>query len=255
MDLEGKPKSESQRQQEVSPDFSTTNWSVVLLAGLGNDHQAAAALERLCQRYWYPAYAFIRRRGASVHEAEDLTQSFFAYLLEKETLKKANRDRGKFRSFLLTSLTNFVTNDWNKRHCLKRDGAHQLISLDAVATEELYRHELIDSMSPEKLFERRWALTLVRLALARLKKEYETTGKTKVFRELESGLTGEVPTQQILSWMEKLQMNENAVRVALHRMRRRFGQLLRSEVAHTVATAAEVDEEIRHLFAAIAPEV
>ena len=232
-------------------DFSTTNWSVVLAAGQDNFDRAAVALERLCRKYWYPVYAFIRRRGSDGYEAEDLTQAFFAHLLEKETLKKVNRQKGKFRSFLLASATNFLTNEWDKRQTLKRGGQNQIISLDEMAAEELYRHEPAGSLTPEKLFERRWAFTLVDQVLARLKEEYIAADKVLLFTKLEPGLTGEINPGLYAEWAVALDMSEGAVRVAVHRFRRRFGELLRSEIAHTVATPAEVDEELRHLFAAI----
>jgi RNA polymerase sigma-70 factor (ECF subfamily) len=232
-------------------DFVTTNWSVVLQAGNGEIHQATAALERLCQRYWYPLYAFVRRRGCNPHDAEDLTQSFFAYLLEKETLKKASRERGRFRSFLLASMNNFATNEWNKRRALKRGGQCQMVSLDEATAEGLYRNEPVDSLTPEKLFERRWAFTLMELVLARLREEYVTGGKATLFDQLASGLTYEVSPDQCAQLAAALEMNENGVRVALLRLRRRFGDLLRSEIAHTVSHPEEVDAEIRDLFAAI----
>ena len=235
-----------------SPDFSTTNWSVVLEAGRTDVKRATAALEHLCGRYWYPVYMFVRRRGSNHHEAEDLTQAFFAHLLEKETLKKVSRQKGKFRSFLLASVANFLTNEWDKRQSLKRGGQSQIISLDEMAAEELYNHEPDGSLTPEKLFERRWAFTLVDQVLARLKTEYVAADKATLFAKLEPGLTGEINPGLYAEWAAALDMSEGAVRVAVHRFRRRFGELLRSEIAHTVATPEEVDEEIRHLFAAIA---
>ncbi len=236
-----------------NPDFSTTNWSAVVEAG-GNHPQAAAALERLCQRYWYPIYAFLRRRGASPHDAEDLTQGFFAYLLKSETLKKASRERGRFRSFLLAAISNYATNEWNKEQTAKRGGQHQIVSLDEAAAESFYQHEPADNLTPEKLFERRWAFVLVELVLKRLKEEYTLNGKAELVNALGNALTGEVAEGRYAVSARALNMNENGVKVALHRMRRRFGQLLRSEVAHTVATPQEVDEEIRHLFTAISLE-
>ena len=138
-----------------SSEFTTTNWSVIFASEAADVERAGAALERLCGRYWYPIYAFIRRRGTGPHEAEDLTQAFFAHLLEKETLKKADRRKGKFRSFLLSSLTNFLTNEWDKRQTLKRGGRHQIICLDEASADELYRHEAIEQLTPERLFDRR----------------------------------------------------------------------------------------------------
>jgi len=232
--------------------FSTTHWSVVQGAGQSDLAGVTAALERLCRTYWYPIYAFVRRRGSDPHEAEDLTQAFFAFLLEKDTLKKVDRQKGKFRTFLLAALTNFLNNEWDKRQTLKRGGQFQIISLDEAAAEGLYLREPTDSLTPEKLFERRWASTVVEQVLARLKQEYVEGGKADLFAKLESALTGEVGTGVYAEWAAALGASEGAVKVALHRMRRRFGELLRSEVAHTVSGSEQIDDEIRHLFAAIA---
>lgn len=217
----------------------------------GNLSGAEAALEQLCRKYWYPIYAFIRRRGSDSHEAEDLTQAFFAYMLEKETLKQVDRQKGKFRAFLLAALTNFLANEWDKRQTLKRGGQRQIVSLDETAAENLYRHELVETLTPEKLFERRWALTLVEMVLARLKAEYQAEDKANLFLKLQSGLTGKVPAGAYNEWSVALGMTEGSLKVALHRLRRRFGELLRAEIAQTVANPLEVDDEIRQLFSAI----
>lgn len=230
--------------------FSTTHWSVVLEAGQDDLARLAAALEQLCRRYWYPLYAFVRRRGADRPEAEDLTQAFFAHLLDKETLKKADRHKGKFRTFLLASLTNFLANEWDKRQTLKRGGGHQIMSLHEVA-EELYGREPAEPQTPGKLFDRRWALLLVETVLARLKEDYAAQNKAELFTKLEPGLTGELDAGWYAGRAAELGMSEGAVRVALHRLRRRFGELLRGEIGATVASAQEVDEEIRHLFASM----
>ena len=232
-------------------DFSTTNWSVVLEAGRTDVERAAVAMERLCGKYWHPIYVFVRRRGSNHHKAEDLTQSFFAHLLEKETLKEVDRQKGKFRSFLLASLTNFLVNEWDRRQTLKRGGNRQIISMDEMSAEQLYSGEPVEIFSPEHLFDRRWAITIIEQVLTRLKNDYAASGKAEMFIKLEAGLTGEVTPGSYANWAAALDMNEGAVKVALHRLRRRFGELLRSEVAYTVADPAEVAEEIRHLLAAI----
>jgi RNA polymerase sigma-70 factor (ECF subfamily) len=224
---------------------------VVLAAGASDPASATAALEILCRRYWYPVYAFIRRRGADAHEAEDLTQAFFAQFLEQDAFKKADRQKGKFRTFLLASLTHFLVNEWDKRRTLKRGGACRLISLDEAAAEESYRHEPIEPATPEKLFDRRWALLLMEGTLERLKQEYAAGNKADLFAKLEPGLTEDFGAGGHASVAAGLGMNEGAVRVALHRLRRRFGELLRGEVAQTVTGPAEVDEEIRQLFSAM----
>jgi RNA polymerase sigma-70 factor (ECF subfamily) len=235
-----------------NPNFTTTNWSVVLEAGQTDCDRAARALEELCVRYWYPVYGYVRRRGSTPHEAKDLTQAFFVHLLQNETLKKIDRQKGKFRSFLLTATTNFLANEWDKRQSLKRGGQHQIISIDDTEAEELYRQEPSAALSPENLYDRRWAFTLLNTILTRLKEEYAATNKAELFAKLEPGLVDEVNPGLYAEWAAALNMSEGAVRVAVHRLRRRFGELLRGEIARTVATPAEVDEEIRHLFAAIA---
>ncbi len=236
----------------ASPGFTTTHWSVVLTAGQSDLTGAAAALEQLCRVYWYPIYAFVRRRGADWPEAQDLTQAFFAHLFEHETLRKVDRQKGKFRTFLLAALTNFLANQWDRRRTLKRGGRCQIISLDEAAAEARYRHEPVEPRTPEKLFERRWAIALVEQVLARLKQEYAAAGKVDVFAALEPGLTEEAAPGGYAAGAARLGLSEGAARVAMHRLRRRFGELLRGEIAHTVASPAEVDEEIRQLFAAIA---
>ena len=231
--------------------FPTTQWSVVLGAGATNVALAAVALEHLCARYWQPVYFFVRRRGYGPHDAEDLTQSFFAYLLEKETFKKVNQQKGKFRTFLLTALTNFLSNEWDKKQTLKRGGQRQIFSLNDTA-ELAFNKEPLDHQSPDKIFERQWAVTLVENVLARLKKEYVEGGKELIFAKLEPELTRESNTKLYSAWAEELGLSENALQVALHRLRRRLGELLRSEIAHTVSSPEEVHDEIRHLFAVIA---
>jgi RNA polymerase sigma factor (sigma-70 family) len=231
--------------------FATTNWSVVLEAGKGDLPRSATAMEKLCRRYWYPIYAFVRRRGHDRQSAEDLTQAFFAHLLDQDTLKRVDARKGKFRTFLLASLANFLANEWDKRQTWKRGGRNQIISLDEAAAEELYLHEPVEPATPEKLFDRRWALTLVAEVLAQLKQEYIAQNKTALFAQLEPALTGELTPGWHAASAARLQMTEGAVRVALHRLRRRFGELLRQEIAQTVAGPAEVDEEIRQLFSAL----
>jgi RNA polymerase sigma-70 factor (ECF subfamily) len=237
--------------QAKAASFSTTSWGVVLTAGQDDMAGAAAAMEQLCRRYWYPIYAFVRRRGADREEAEDLTQGFFAHLLEMETLAKVDRRKGKFRTFLLAALTKYLSNEWDKRQTIKRGGRREIISLDEAVAEQAYGLEPVEPSSPEKLFDRRWATTLVDGVLALLREEYRAAGKGDLLAQLEPGLTQEAAPGCHADWAAALGLGEGAVRVALHRLRRRFGELLRQEIAQTVASPAEVDEEIRHLFAAI----
>jgi RNA polymerase sigma factor (sigma-70 family) len=234
-----------------SEAFQTTHWSVVLEAGRQGSASAALALEHLCGRYWHPIYSYIRHRGSTPHEAEDLTQSFFLHLLERETLSRVDRSKGKFRSFLLGSLKYFLNNEWQKQHTEKRGGKFHFVSLDNSQAEELYSHEPVDLLTPDKLFARRWAAILIERALARLKDEYAKDGRLNLFNALEHRFSDETVSASNSELATELGMNENAVRVALHRMRQRFRQFLRSEIAYTVSGPAEVDEEIRHLFSAL----
>jgi DNA-directed RNA polymerase specialized sigma24 family protein len=182
--------SETSRQQ--SPDFTATHWSVVMEAGQLDSPSTQAALEKLCQRYWYPLYAFIRRRGHDPHEAKDLTQSFFVHLLANKALIGLDRNKGLFRSFLLTVLTHFLNDEWDRQKAAKRGGGKQNISWDDLSAEEMYRHEPVESSSPEKLFDKRWAVTLARHALLQLRQEYAAGGKKELFEQLEPCLTGAV---------------------------------------------------------------
>ena len=249
--VKGKDTEYSRVSEKEAGAFATTHWSVVLSVGQDDLTGASAALEVLYRKYWYPLYAFVRRRGVGQHDAEDLTQAFFAFLVEKETLKKVNRQRGRFRTFLLAALTNFLINEWHRQQTLKRGGRYLVFSLDEMTAEEKYLGEPADPVTPEKLFERRWALTLLEQALIRLKQEYIAEGKTEMFAKLQTGLTGELAGDAYTEWASVLGMSRSAVKMALHRMRRRFGEALRDEIADTVASPAEVDEELRHLIAVI----
>jgi RNA polymerase sigma factor (sigma-70 family) len=231
--------------------FATTLWSVVVDAGTHDSEKAAAALHQLCSMYWYPIYAFVRRRGSNVQEAEDQTQSFFVHLLEGQRLKTVSQDKGKFRSFLLAALTNFLNNEWDKRRTLKRGGQRQIISLDEAAAEGLYRNEPAGNLTPEKLFDRRWASLLVEKVLAALREEYQSANNAALLNRLEPLLTQEISPGLYARLATEFNMNEGAVKVALHRLRRRFGELLRREISLTVADAASLGEEVRYLFSAI----
>ncbi len=231
--------------------FATTHWSVVLDACTRDFDKAAAALNRLCGMYWYPIYAFIRRRGSNAHDAEDLTQAFFEHLLERQTLKKVDQNKGKFRSFLLGALTYFLNNEWNKRRTLKRGGQRQIISLDEVAAEGRYVKELAGNLTPEKFFDRQWAALLVEKVLAQLREENQAGGKGALLARLEPLLTQEITPGLYAQLAAEFGVNEGTIKVALHRLRRRFGELLRREVSLTVANAAALDEEVRHLFSAL----
>jgi RNA polymerase sigma-70 factor (ECF subfamily) len=231
--------------------FATTHWSVVLEAGQGDSTKAAEALERLCKTYWYPLYVFIRRKGHSPTDAQDLTQEFFARFLERKYIALADQSRGKFRTFVLRSLEHFLINEWSKATAAKRGGPHGTISWDAQDAESRYLMEPADSLSPDKVFEKRWAMALLDKVIAQLREEFAASGKGDLFEALKGSVWGE---QTPLSYQEiggKLGMAEGAVKVAVHRMRQRYRQLLRAEVAETVAESGKVDEELRELAAVL----
>lgn len=236
-----------------TPDFATTHWSIVLRAGKNSD-SATAALQTLCERYWYPLYAYVRRRGFASPEAQDLTQEFFARLLEKNSLAAASPERGKFRAFLLTSLKNFLTNEWEKGHAAKRGGGQRLLSLqlDLDSAESRLNLEPAHELTPDRLFERQWAMLLLEHVMQRLQAEQIAAGKEKQFELLKDALIGGADRLPFPTIAAELQISEEAARQAASRLRKRYRELLREEVSHTVATADEVDEEIRSLFQVLA---
>ena len=230
--------------------FRTTHWSVVLSAGQTPSPQAAAALETLCRTYWYPLYAYVRRKGHDHEEAQDLTQEFFARLLEKNYLAHADRHKGQFRSFLLAALDHFLTNEWRKAHAAKRGGGQAMISLDDETMEKRFSSEQVSDLTPEKIYERRWALTLLDHALARLREEFATAGKARQFDQFRSFLTSDGESDYATAAAE-LEMSAGAAAVAVHRLRHRYRELVREEIVHTVASPTEVEDELRWLFAAV----
>ena len=231
--------------------FATTHWSVVLEAGQEDSAKASEAMALLCRAYWYPLYAYIRRRGCNAADAQDLTQEFFTRLLQKNYPAQADRAKGKFRSFLLLTLNHFLADEHAKATAQKRGGGQIFISLDAEAPEDRYCLEPADTLSPEKLFERRWAQTILDQALVRLRTEFAQQGKAEIYEVLKAFEPGE---QNPLSYAEaaaRLGVSESAIKSMIHRLRQRHREMVRDEVAHTVSTAAEVDEELRHLIAVI----
>jgi RNA polymerase sigma factor (sigma-70 family) len=232
--------------------FATTHWSVVLTAGRSDSTRARDALARLCQTYWYPLYAYARRRGFGPHDAEDLTQGFFARVLQDNYLGQAEREKGRFRWFLLGALNHFLANEWDRAHAKKRGGGRTIISLDAETAESRYKLEPADSLTAERIYERRWALTLLDTVLQNLEREHELAGKKKFYGELRFCLTGERSTLPYAELARRLEMSEGAVKVAVHRLRQRYRELLRAEISHTVAGPDEVEDELRHLFAVLA---
>ena len=233
------------------PVFATTHWSVVLAATQSDSTRAQVALARLCQTYWYPLYAYVRRRGHTAPDAQDLTQAFFARLLERHWVGQADRERGRFRTFLLTAMSRFLSDEWDKQRAQKRGGgvAHVPVQLDSAETR--YGHEPAAVGTPEQEYERRWALTLLDTVLQRLRAEYERGGKAELFAGLNSCLVGGREAQPYAELAKQLQMNEGAVKVAVHRLRKRYRLLLRAEIAQTVARTETVDDELQHLFAVL----
>jgi RNA polymerase sigma-70 factor (ECF subfamily) len=231
--------------------FATTHWSVVLTAKEGDSAQAAEAMAQLCQTYWYPLYAFVRRKGNSPHDAQDLTQGFFARLLEKNYVAQADRARGRFRTYLLAALTHFLADEWDKARRLKRGGGREIISFDAASAEERYRLEPIDQLDAAKLYERRWVTTLFDQVLARLEQEFRDSGKGRLFDQLKGSLLAEDSGPSYVELGTQLGLTEDAVKQAVHRMRRRYRELFREEIAQTVAGPGEVEDELKHLFAVL----
>ncbi len=231
--------------------FTTTHWSAVLEAGKGDSPAALAALEELCRTYWYPLYAFVRRQGHSPEEAEDLTQSFFERLLEKDYVKLANPARGKFRSFLLSALKNFLTNEWARSTQQKRGGGRALLSWDQASAEGRYQMEPIDELTPEKTFEKQWAMTLLEQVLSRLKQEQVAAGREHFFEEVKSRLWGEKAPMGYAALAGEFELTETALKVAVHRLRLRYRELLREEIGRTVANPLEVREEMEALVSVL----
>lgn len=232
--------------------FVTTKWSVVLAAARNDTTKAQGALEKLCRTYWYPLYAYARRRGNSPEDAQDLTQEFFAQLLEGRVLAAADPNRGRFRSFLLAAMNHFLTDEWKKARAKKRGGGCQILSLDWAAAEERFDLEPADDSAPDKLFEKHWALALLGEVLHRLECEYQQEGKVDLFAELKQTLTGSRESQPYAELVAKLGMNESAVKVAVHRLRKRYRELIREEIAGTLDASQDIEEEMRCLFSALA---
>jgi len=232
--------------------FETTRWSLVLAARQGSTPEAHEALSTLCQLYWSPLYAFIRRQGHGPEEAHDLAQGFFTRMLEKNQLVIADRQRGRFRSWLLASLQHYLSNAHDAERALKRGGGQELLSLDSVAAENEYRIlEPAHDVTPERLFERQWALALLERVLATLREEYLRTGKGALFDMLKAMLQGEVGESSYQELAAGLGCSPGALKVAAHRLRRRYRELLREEIAQTVESPEEIDDELRNLLLAL----
>ena len=245
--------SEKNGQAPRANVFPTTQWSIVLDAGAATQQRAFVALGTLCERYWYPLYGFVRRQGRSHHEAEDITQQFFANLLEREGIANARPERGRFRTFLLTSLRNFMTDTWRQGQSAKRGGGQVPLSLDLSRADERFAHELSDpSLTPDKAFDRNWALEIIERALNQLCTDYESTGRGALFAALSPHIWSDAPlTSPGAEQLRHPGMNPHALNMALHRLRRRLGLCLHDEVAATVADGTDVDAELRQLIAAV----
>jgi DNA-directed RNA polymerase specialized sigma24 family protein len=230
--------------------FATTHWSLVLAARDRAEPGARDALASLCGLYWYPLYAYIRRRGHGADDAHDLMQEFFARLLAKDFLAGVDRGKGKFRSFLLAAFNHYLANERDRARAKKRGGGRPVLSLDAADAEGRYRAEPAGGLTPEQLFERRWALALLREVMARLRADYEAKGKGRLFDRLRGFLVGEKGAGY-RGAADDLGLSEGAVKVAAHRLRQRYRDLLREEIGRTVATPEEIEEEIGALFAAL----
>jgi RNA polymerase sigma factor (sigma-70 family) len=231
--------------------FTATRWTLVAGARTTDSLRAQEALEAMCRSYWFPLYAYVRRKGYSQHDAQDLTQGFFERLLARDFLDKVSREKGKFRSFLLASMNNYLNDEYARRQRLKRGGGQRVISLDQSSAEERYQLEPQDHLTPEHLFEKQWILTMLETVLQQLRDDYVGQGKGDLFDKLKVLLTagkGVVPFSQLA---EELAMTEPATRMAASRLRRRYSDLLRQEIANTVSRPEEIDEELDHMFKAL----
>jgi len=235
----------------VAPQFTTTHWSVVLAAKEDSSPAANEALAQLCRVYWYPLYAYIRRKGYGVADAQELTQEFFARFLAKHWLGSVDRRKGKFRSFLLGSLEHFLAKEWTRAHRIKRGGGQTIIEWDGCDPEERYKLEPADDWTAERIYERRWALTVLEQAMATLEGEYAAAGKQPLFEELKPFVAGDDDDVSYPALAARLQMSEGAVRVAAHRLRQRYGESVRGELGKIVQRPEDIEAELRHLLAAL----
>ncbi len=221
---------------------------MVLAARTGQSVESREALARLCEAYWYPIYAFVRRQGYGADEARDLTQGYFARLIEKRDLRAVDPDLGRFRSFLLASVRHFLSNERDRERAKKRSPDSPVLSLDAESAERMYRVEPAERLTPETLFERKWAMTVLERSFSKLGEEWGEGERARRFEKLRGHLIGDAPAAVYAEIAGSLGMTEDAVKVTVHRIRRRFGEILREEIAHTVRDAEDVDQELRYLL-------
>jgi RNA polymerase sigma factor (sigma-70 family) len=233
--------------------FATTHWTVVVQAGHRTTPEAERALEELCRTYWYPLYAYVRRRGHGPADAQDLTQEFFARLLAKHWIASADREKGRFRTFLLVAFKRFLANEWDREHAQKRGGFAPVVSIDEELAESRFASEPAHNVPPDVLFDRHWAMTLLEGTMTQLREEYIASGRAKLFEYLQSCLAREESALPYAEIAARLNLTEAAVKMAVQRLRARYREILRAEIAHTVSSPEEVEEEIRHLFSAFGP--
>lgn len=231
--------------------FATTHWSVVVSAGRNSSPNSQRALASLCERYWHPLYAYVRRRVSDINEAQDLTQAFFAELLEKNYVGSATPERGRFRAFLLTAFRHFLSKEWERRRAQKRGGGRGPISLDFVSADSSLCIEPSSGLTAEQLYDRQWAVTLLGQIMKRLEREFEKAGKSRRFEELKAFLIGDHSGQTYAEVAKRLDMTETAAKMVVSRMRQRYRELLREEIAQTLDGPGEVENEMRNLFAAL----
>ncbi len=231
--------------------FATTHWSAVLAAVSRESPEAAAAMERLCGTYWYPLYAYVRHRGHSPEDSQDLTQEFFYRLLQGNYLARVDPGKGRFRSFLLAAMNHFLANEWHRSQRLKRGGSITFLPLDKPEAEERYQGERFGSGSPEEIYERSWALALLEKVVGRLSQETAATGQTARFEQLKPVLIGERTSVSYAQLAARLGTTEAALKMTVQRLRKRYAELVQEEIAHTVPDPREVEEELRHLRAVL----
>lgn len=239
------------RERPARRSFATTRWSVILRAGEGDGSAARDALARLCRTYWYPLYAHVRRRGHASHDAEDLTQAFFARVLERRAVARADPARGRFRSFMLASLDHFLADERERARAAKRGGGMPLVSIDAEAAEARLHAEPADTRSPDREFDRAWAVALLDAVVTRLRDEHEAAGRGALLGALSATLVGSRESQPYAQLATHLGMSEGSVKVAVHRLRKRYRALLEEEIAETVDSPEAAREEMEHLLAAL----
>jgi DNA-directed RNA polymerase specialized sigma24 family protein len=233
--------------------FVTTHWSVVLSARAKDAPRSAAAMETLCRTYWYPLYAYVRHQGRAPHDAQDLTQGFFTRLLEKGYLQAAAREKGRFRTFLLVAFKRFLANEWDREHAAKRGGFTSVVSIDQELAESRFTADPVHHLQPDLLYDRQWAMTLLERTMRQLQEEYVGSGRAQLFEYLQNCLAHEESALPYAEIAARLKLTEAAVKMAVHRLRARYREILRQEIAHTVSTPEEVEDEIRQLFSSFGP--